>query len=410
MAGEITENNMAADGYNFGQAGTLSPEEFAQQQSLNRQQQMAALLMQRGQQQPQGQMISGHYVAPSIFQNLAGLANIAASRYIGEKADTEAAKLANAIRENKADVEQQIINKMTPQAETKQELAGPYTGNVPMPVAVQPGREADYAGALKMIQMNPYGAGKEYTSTILKQMMPEPTTLEREWKAAKAQGYAGTINDFKNQMSEADKERIKIDKQRLGLEGARFNLDRQMKEFELKGGKLNDEQGKAVGFGTRAKEASAILGDLETKGVKDIGKTRSVVGGILGATPLIGDKLEQGVISSANMLPSFLGGPNEQQQSTLQARKNFATAILRKESGASISPTEFADVERIYFAAPGDSDAIVKQKQRSRQLAINALETQAGPGARFIREFNPQTDFSDKATAPKKVVNFNDLP
>ena len=48
-----------ANGYNLGQAGTMTPELFAEQQDLNRQQRMAQMLMQQGQQAPQGQMIMG---------------------------------------------------------------------------------------------------------------------------------------------------------------------------------------------------------------------------------------------------------------------------------------------------------------------------------------------------------------
>jgi hypothetical protein len=389
-----------ADGYSLGQAGTLSADEFAQQQQLNRQQQMAALLMQQGQRPAQGQMISGRYVAPSFFQNITPLVQTAIGSYLGNKADTEAAKLANAIRQNKGDVEQQIINKMTAQPETKQELAGPYTGNVPMPVAVQPGREADYAGALKMIQMNPYGVGKEYVPTILKQLTPEPTNLEKEWKAAKAQGYTGTINDFKNQMSEADKARIAIDKQRLGLEGARFGLEKEKFANELGGTKLTETQGNATGFGLRAKEANQIATQLEQKGVAIPGKTSTVVSGIAGMTPFVGDKYSEATKSLFNVLPEAMGGLSSDQQLNSQARKNFVSAVLRKESGAAISPQEYATEEKKYFAQLGDSDAVIKQKQDARNMAIRALELQAGPGAKFIKE----------AGAPNKVVNFNDLP
>ena len=61
--------------------GTLNPEQMLQQQQILRQQKMAEMLMQQGMQQPQGQMVSGRYVAPSIFQNLAGLANV----YMGQR-------------------------------------------------------------------------------------------------------------------------------------------------------------------------------------------------------------------------------------------------------------------------------------------------------------------------------------
>ena len=61
--------------------GTLTPDQMLEQQKILRQQKMAEMLMQQGMQQPQGQMISGRYVAPSIFQNLAGLANV----YMGQR-------------------------------------------------------------------------------------------------------------------------------------------------------------------------------------------------------------------------------------------------------------------------------------------------------------------------------------
>ena len=75
-------------------AGTLPPELFAQQQELNRQQQMAQLLMQQGQQMPQAQMVSGRYVAPSIFQNLAPLLQTYMGQKMAEKGDKKALDLA----------------------------------------------------------------------------------------------------------------------------------------------------------------------------------------------------------------------------------------------------------------------------------------------------------------------------
>jgi hypothetical protein len=389
-----------ADGYNLGQAGTMSAEEFAQQQQLNRQQQMAALLMQQGQKQAQGQMIGNRYVAPSFFQNILPLVQTAVGTYLGGKADTEAAKLAQAIRENKGDVEQQIINKMTPQAGRAEEVAGPaYRGVAP---SIQyPEQAADYAGALKMIQMNPYGAGKEYVPSILKQMNPEPTTLEKEYKAVKAQGYAGSLNDFKNQMSEYQKIEAANAKARLGLEGARFGLEQQKFAQEMSGGKLTETQGNATAFGMRMKESNQLLNDLEKKGVKDTGVIRSTIGGIVGMTPFVGEKMQQGVQASMNVLPSALGGPSSEQQQVDAARKNFVTAVLRKESGAAISPTEFYTESQKYFPQPGDSNETIAQKRHARETAIKAMEIQAGPGKRQIEEFN---------AAPKKVVNFNDLP
>jgi hypothetical protein len=207
-----------ANEYNLGQLGTLTPEDYAQQQQLNRQQQMAQLLLQQGVQQPQGQMVSGRYVPTSFFQNLVPLANLAASQYVGNKADTEAAKLAERIRQGKATAEEKIANLTFGTPDVPTELAGPYAGKVPMPVAIKEGTKPDLAAALKAIN-DPYsyGAGKDLKPLIYKQLMPEPTELERNWKAAQKQGYTGTINDYKNQMTEDQKESNRIARARLNL-------------------------------------------------------------------------------------------------------------------------------------------------------------------------------------------------
>jgi hypothetical protein len=125
--------------------GTLTPEQMLQQQQILRNQKMSEMLMQKGMEQPQGQMISGHYVRPSIFQNLAGLANT----YVGQQGIKEAEQaqldLAKAIRGQEstalADYMSQLQGKLaTPDKVT--EMAGPYTKNVPMPTATMAGQPA----------------------------------------------------------------------------------------------------------------------------------------------------------------------------------------------------------------------------------------------------------------------------
>jgi hypothetical protein len=68
-------------------------------QQSNRQQQMANLLLQQGMSgQPQGQMVSGHYVKPSWAQQLAPMANQALAMYAGYQADKGQTELAAALR------------------------------------------------------------------------------------------------------------------------------------------------------------------------------------------------------------------------------------------------------------------------------------------------------------------------
>ena len=90
--------------------GNLPPEILQQQQALNRQQQMAQLLMQQGQQMPQGQMVSGRYVAPSFFQYAAPLLQTFVGQRFAEKGDKAQADLAKALRQQYASEAQQYQN------------------------------------------------------------------------------------------------------------------------------------------------------------------------------------------------------------------------------------------------------------------------------------------------------------
>ena len=143
--------------------GTLNPEQMLQQQQILRQQKMAEMLMQQGMQQPQGQMVSGHYVKPSIFQNLAGLANMYVGQRGIEKADQAQIDLAKAIRSQEgvalADYMSQSQDKPAVPAKVT-EMAGPYGqgvgqagANVPMPTATIAGTPA-VAGNPMLANMN----------------------------------------------------------------------------------------------------------------------------------------------------------------------------------------------------------------------------------------------------------------
>jgi hypothetical protein len=119
--------------------GTLPPELFAQQQQLNRQQQMAQMLMQQGTQQPQGQMVSGQYVQPNILAQLAPLAQLYAGTRMAEKGDKKALDLAAALRTRYGEELNQYQNMMNPK---QTELAGPTPSGAPLTTVNVPDRQA----------------------------------------------------------------------------------------------------------------------------------------------------------------------------------------------------------------------------------------------------------------------------
>lgn len=94
-------------------------------------------------------------------------------------------------------------------------------------------------------------------------------------------------------------------------------------------------------------------------------------------------------IYQANV-PNILKSDNQKKLD--QYKKDFATAVLRKESGASIAPSEFAWIETMYFAKPGDSQSVIQEKQNARNFGIKALLSEAGQdinGKNVSSYYNP---------------------
>ena len=158
-----------------------------------------------------------------------------------------------------------------------------------------------------------------------------------------------------------------------------------LRQFKAQSAALTESQGNATAYGMRMLEANRLLSDLESKKVTSGGRVKGFVEGTLTSlVPYQGENLAAGAGSVMNAVPGVLGGPSGQQQQYQQAKENFITAVLRKESGASIAPSEFAREERKYFPQAGDTDDVIKQKQRAREIAIDAMKVMAGPGAKSI--------------------------
>lgn len=131
---------------------------------------------------------------------------------------------------------------------------------------------------------------------------------------------------------------------------------------------LTDSQAKALLFGTRAQESDKIL-----DGLGDNYSPAAISGKqAAGKVPLVGAALEAG----ANAMLS------DNNQKAEQAQRDFVNAVLRRESGAVIADSEFANAQKQYFPQPGDSAAVKAQKARNRQIAIQGLLAEVPNGQR----------------------------
>ncbi len=123
---------------------------------------------------------------------------------------------------------------------------------------------------------------------------------------------------------------------------------------------MTEGQAKANIFGTRMAEANKIFDDLAQQGVSTVSQIKRAAD----AVPLIGP----GLGALAN---SMVVSPAEQQLE--QAQRDFINAVLRRESGAVIADSEFANAAQQYFPQPGDSRQVIDQKRRNRERAAELL-------------------------------------
>lgn len=117
---------------------------------------------------------------------------------------------------------------------------------------------------------------------------------------------------------------------------------------------IKTNQATAAGFGRRLQQAESTFDEL-SKG----GYSRAGFGEALGSA-----------------MPNVMKGASAQRQE--QAERNFVNAVLRRESGAAISPSEFESAELQYFPRFGDSAAVIAQKKANREQAGIALKAEAG--------------------------------
>ena len=198
--------------------GTLPPELFAEQQQLNRQQQMAQALMQQGQQMPQGQMVSGRYVAPSFFQNILPLAQMYAGTRMAEKGDKQALALATQLRQRQTDDLAKYQNLLNP---VQTELAGPTPTGAPLTTVNVPDRQAanlfaasSYNPALQALGMKRLTEGPKWEKAEL----PNPDgSVRKGWVDYNAANPLSTFVEGGTKPAFT------------ALEGARFQYDTGMR-------------------------------------------------------------------------------------------------------------------------------------------------------------------------------------
>ncbi len=141
---------------------------------------------------------------------------------------------------------------------------------------------------------------------------------------------------------------------------------------------LTEAEAKANLFGTQMKMSQGIIGNVQTPSGVAIAAWRNAPS--LVVNPLLGE--------------------NDQQY--FNAVRLFAAGILRKETGAAFTPGEMLDVHERFFPQPGDSAAVIQQKDRARQAAISSIEAEVRGGMRGGNAASGNTQ--PGSAAPSQII------
>ncbi len=130
--------------------------------------------------------------------------------------------------------------------------------------------------------------------------------------------------------------------------------------------KLTEVQSKDVGFYSRGAQANELLGQKE-------GDLLNTTQAVMGATPLVGNQLT-----------------SQKYQAAQQSARDFLAVILRKDTGAAVTPQEFSMYGDIFIPKPGDKPEVVAQKRDARSRALEGIRSGLGSVQQIVEFARPK--------------------
>lgn len=161
-------------------------------------------------------------------------------------------------------------------------------------------------------------------------------------------------------------------------------VEKALADLKEKQAGTPDER-KAAGFAKRLEQAESDFGNIKQSGYD---RSQDILAGVKSGLGSIIPSLK----------PSALG----QQE---QAERNFVNSVLRRESGAAISPAEFANAEKQYFPRPGDTPEVLEQKKLNRLQTHENLRMEAGTAYKNAKGLLPEAKLpKTSSNKPKTVI------
>jgi len=342
---------------------------------LDRQRKMAELLLAQGLKgQPEGQMISGYYVAPSWAQRLSPVLD----RLMGEQGlkdvDEKTLKLAEQLRKRDESELERFIELQQGRPAQQIEMAGPYGmgvgqggANVPMPIMDMPAIEANRMAALryaaqaqnptlrqigmKALTEGPIKVGAEET-------LINPNTLQPVY-----QGAPKISQDIKDIARQAKLDIRNIDNWTDQDWQKIRNIERQINESKRTVVQMPSEGERKAGFMATILDRNLLqmqtaLG-VDPKAVKP-NVPASIVESIAGPNLL-----------SRSLKPA-------QRQIIEDSQLDVLDAALTLRTGAAYTREQLTSLRDTYFPVLGDKPQAVQQKKQRLESLLEGAYIAAG--------------------------------
>lgn len=382
----------------FGGQQEMPQDDTMMQLELQRRMKFADAL--RQQETPQGQMVSGIYVAPSFTQHLATLAN----KYMGGKQEREAMKQLGEYTKGKqakmAEALGQYQKDITPRMEQAPQQPPMVTGATGE-IAPNMGMVNAPPRQVPMTANDRYAALLKYSSATGNPQLMQQAMLGGLESANKAEDVASerafrekqTANEQEFQRIQA-KERNNQDLTMQERNFAnQFALQKSSQGFQAGQNALARQSSQNAAPSGYTKKADGSLtfikggpADPDTKPLNEGQANARLYGSRMTASHNIVNKLEAEGKPKYNPLAikAILTGPGvvsevaysqagADTQSAAQAMRDFINATLRRESGAAISASEYDSAMKQYFPQIGEDKAVTAQKKANRELAIQGI-------------------------------------
>jgi hypothetical protein len=294
-------------------------------------------------------MFGNDRISPELLL-LAG-SSLAGGQTVGQQLGgigTNVAPLLARQAEQRQQMEQQnktlqYLKQTNPQLAAQVEAGMPVSEAWQQLVQAQQPKRSEF----KVLPDGTYGAwdGQKFNTLGTAQKPADLPAIADEYNWMKTQGFKGTPQEYQAWKSSLSKTGMMVENDGNG----NFRMVQgDPSTFPTK--PLTEAQSKDQNFLQRAQNAETNLVPVESE-------------------------LTSWAQKRATGLPMDMGNylTSPEYQKAEQAGKEVLAIILRKDTGAAVTPQEFKDYGAIYLPQPGNDKEVIAQKRAARQVVIKAI-------------------------------------